>query len=119
MNGGEIFVPKIPSYRVIDVARAIAPKIKYNFIGIRPGEKIHEEMITESDSINTIEFDKYYSIIPNNQFVDKKKKKLFLKSGKKSKIGFSYNSLKNKHFLSIKQIRELIIKNLPDSKKLI
>tara|TARA_B100000686_G_C16775622_1_gene968260 strand:+ start:992 stop:2005 length:1014 start_codon:yes stop_codon:yes gene_type:complete len=119
MHGGEIFVPKIPSYRVIDVAKAIAPKIKCNIIGIRPGEKIHEEMITESDSINTIEFDKYYSIIPNNQFVDEKKKKLFLKSGKKCKIGFSYNSLKNKHYLSVKQIRKLIIKNLPDSKKLI
>ena len=73
----------------------------------------------ESDSINTIEFDKYYSIIPNNQFVDEKKKKLFLKSGKKCKIGFSYNSLSNKNYLSVKQIRDLIIKNVPGSKKVL
>jgi len=116
MHGGEIFVPKIPSYKVIDIARAIAPKAKYNFIGIRPGEKIHEEMITESDSVNTIEFDKYYSIIPSTQFLDIKKQKLFLKYGKKCKIGFSYNSLINKHYLSVKQIRELILKNIPESK---
>ena len=119
MNGGEIFVPKIPSYKVIDVARAIDPKAKIDFIGIRPGEKIHEEMITASDSINTIEFDSYYSIIPNNQFVDVKKRKLFLKSGKKCKIGFSYNSLSNKNYLSIKQLRNLIIKNVPESKKIL
>ena len=119
MNGGEIFVPKIPSYKVIDVVKAIDPKAKIEFIGIRPGEKIHEEMITTSDSINTIEFDKYYSIIPNNQFVDEKKKKLFLKSGKKCKIGFSYNSLSNKNYLSVKQIRDLIIKNVPGSKKVL
>ena len=117
--GGDIFVPKIPSYKVIDVARAIDPKAKIDFIGIRPGEKIHEEMITASDSINTIEFDSYYSIIPNNQFVDVKKRKLFLKSGKKCKIGFSYNSLSNKNYLSIKQLRNLIIKNVPESKKIL
>ena len=119
MNGGEIFVPKIPSYRVIDVARAIAPKIKYNFIGIRPGEKIHEEMITVSDSINTIEFKEHYSIIPSNQFIDSKKKKLFFKRGKKCKPNFSYNSLINKNFLSVKQIRKLILKNVPISKDLL
>ena len=76
-------------------------------------------MITASDSINTIEFDSYYSIIPNNQFVDVKKRKLFLKSGKKCKIGFSYNSLSNKNYLSIKQLRNLIIKNVPESKKIL
>ena len=119
MNGGEIFVPKIPSYKIVDVVKAIDPKAKIEFIGIRPGEKIHEEMITKSDSINTVEFDKYYSIIPNNQFVVEKKKKLFLKSGKKCKIGFSYNSLTNKNYLSVKQIRDLIIKNIPGSKKIL
>ena len=119
MNGGEIFVPKIPSYKIVDVVKAIDPKAKREFIGIRPGEKIHEEMITKSDSINTVEFDKYYSIIPNNQFVDEKKKKLFLKSGKKCKIGFSYNSLTKKNYLSVKQIRDLIIKNIPGSKKIL
>ena len=119
MNGGEIFVPKIPSYKVLDVAKAIAPKAKYNFIGIRPGEKIHEEMVTESDSINTLEFKDYYSIIPNNQFINKKRKVKFLKNGKKCKIGFSYNSLVNKNFLSVKQIKKLILKHVPDSKNIL
>ncbi len=119
MIGGEIFVPKIPSYKVLDVAKAIAPNAKINFTGIRPGEKIHEEMITESDSVNTIEFNKYYSIVPNSQFIDLKKKNLFLKSGKKCKIGFSYDSFNNKKFLSIKQIKDLIIKNVPESKKVL
>ena len=119
MRGGELFVPKIPSYKVLDVAKAIAPKAKYNFIGIRPGEKIHEEMVTESDSINTLEFKDYYSIIPNNQFINKKRKVKFLKNGKKCKIGFSYNSLVNKNFLSVKQIRKLILKHVPDSKNIL
>jgi len=119
MIGGEIFVPKIPSYKVLDLAKAIAPNAKISFTGIRPGEKIHEEMITQSDSVNAIEFNKYYTIVPNNQFVDLKKKNLFLKSGKKCKIGFSYDSFKNKNYLSIKQIKNLIIKNVPESKNLL
>jgi len=119
MIGGEIFVPKIPSYKVLDLAKAIAPNAKISFTGIRPGEKIHEEMITQSDSVNAIEFNKYYTIVPNNQFVDIKKKNLFLKSGKKCKIGFSYDSFKNKNYLSIKQIKNLIIKNVPESKNLL
>jgi UDP-N-acetylglucosamine 4,6-dehydratase/5-epimerase len=119
MIGGEIFVPKIPSYKVIDVAKAIAPNAKISFTGIRPGEKIHEEMITQSDSVNAIEFNKYYTIVPNNQFVNLKKKNLFLKSGKKCKIGFSYDSFKNKNYLSIKQIKNLIIKNVPESKNIL
>ena len=119
MIGGEIFVPKIPSYKVLDLAKAIAPNAKISFTGIRPGEKIHEEMITQSDSVNAIEFNKHYTIVPNNQFVDLKKKNLFLKSGKKCKIGFSYDSFKNKNYLSIKQIKNLIIKNVPESKNLL
>jgi len=119
MIGGEIFVPKIPSYKVLDLAKAIAPNAKISFTGIRPGEKIHEEMITQSDSVNAIEFNKYYTIVPNNQFIDLKKKNLFLKSGKKCKIGFSYDSFKNKNYLSIKQIKNLIIKNVPESKNLL
>src|SRR6266581_745323 len=76
MWGGEIFIPKIPSYRILDVADAIAPDCKKEVIGIRPGEKLHEEMITTTDAINTIEFEKYFVILPSiplwdvNQFIE-------------------------------------------------
>ena len=65
MWGGDLFVPKIPSYRILDVAKSIAPNCDLNIIGIRPGEKLHEEMITETDSLNTVEFDNYYVILPS------------------------------------------------------
>ena len=65
MWGGELFVPKIPSYKILDLAKAIAPKAKYEKVGVRPGEKLHEEMVTMTDAINTIEFDKYYVILPS------------------------------------------------------
>ena len=68
MIGGELFVPKIPSYRILDVVKAIAPKAKIKIVGIRPGEKIHEEMITKSDSLNTFEFKKYFVILPNSDY---------------------------------------------------
>ena len=63
--GGEVFVPKIPSYNIMELAKAISPKAKKPIIGIRPGEKLHEEMITESDSFNTIELNDYYVIMPS------------------------------------------------------
>jgi len=63
--GGEIFVPKIPSYKIMDVAMAIAPSAKTEITGIRPGEKLHEEMITETDALNTIDIGKYYAILPS------------------------------------------------------
>jgi len=87
--GGEIFVPKIPSYKIKTVAKAIAPKSKLIDIGIRPGEKLHEEMITESDSYNTIEFNKYYAILPSDV-----NKENYLKhfNGKEVEKGFKYNS---------------------------
>ncbi|MBI4741909.1 MAG: UDP-N-acetylglucosamine 4,6-dehydratase (inverting) [Betaproteobacteria bacterium] len=66
MWGGELFVPKIPSYRILDVAKAIAPECRIEVVGIRPGEKLHEEMITDTDSLNTLEFDGYYVILPSN-----------------------------------------------------
>ena len=65
MWGGELFVPKIPSYKIIDVAKAFAPNCKIKFLGLRPGEKIHEEMITSSDSFNTLEYKDYYVILPS------------------------------------------------------
>ena len=64
MWGGELFVPKIPSYKIMDVAGAIAPECEYKIVGIRPGEKLHEEMITETDSLNSVEFEKYFVILP-------------------------------------------------------
>jgi len=105
--GGEIFVPKIPSYKIIDVAEAIAPGCEIKEIGIRPGEKLHEEMITESDSYNTIEFDKYYAILP----IDSKKQKYLTHfNAKKVKKGFKYNSGTNDSWVTIEDMRELIKK---------
>jgi len=104
--GGEILVPKIPSYRIETVAHAIAPKAKLEYVGIRPGEKLHEEMITVSDSINTIDLGKYFAILPME---DKKPKYLDFYSGSVSvPAGFSYNSGKNDKWVNEDQLRELI-----------
>lgn len=108
MCGGELFVPKIPSYNIIDMAKAIDPNCTLKFIGIRPGEKIHEEMITESDSFNTFDVGDFYIIaspILMNE-VENHYKKLKIKI-KKVQEGFKYNSGENSHFLSIKEIRDL------------
>ncbi len=102
MKGGETYVPKIPSYRILDLARSIAPKAKYKFVGIRPGEKIHEEMITKSDSLNTIEYKNYYVILPPN---NKNFKKLYPKLIKKE---FSYSSESNKKFMNAKELKKLV-----------
>jgi len=110
MWGGEIFIPKIPSYRILDVAKAIAPEAKYKLVGIRPGEKLHEEMITVSDSINTIEFSDYYAIVPSirkwnkNKFMNESNHQ----TGTPCPEGFSYNSGTNEHFLTIEEIRQII-----------
>jgi UDP-N-acetylglucosamine 4,6-dehydratase (inverting) len=105
--GGEIFVPKIPSYKIETIAKAIAPNAKLIDVGIRPGEKLHEEMITESDSYNTIEFEKYYAILPSNSV---KEKYLTHFNAWEVPRGFKYNSGTNTKWLSIDQIRELIVK---------
>lgn len=105
--GGEIFVPKIPSYRILDVAEAIAPSCKHEIIGIRPGEKLHEEMITEMDSFNTLELDKYYVIAPSVPLWshDDYCKKFH---GKKVAQGFKYNSGTNPDFMTVEEIRSSI-----------
>ena len=105
--GGEIFVPKIPSYRILDVAKAINPSAKLNIIGVRPGEKIHEDLITSSESYNTISIGKYYIILANTNhpFIKKYKKRFSIKFVKN---GFNYNSGSNKDFLSVKQLKDLI-----------
>lgn len=103
--GGEIFVPKIPSYKIETVAIAIAPNAKLEYIGIRPGEKLHEEMITESDSYNTIEFDKYYAILPSGVNFDKY---LNHYGGKMVELGFKYNSGTNVDWETVETMREKI-----------
>jgi len=103
--GSEIFVPKIPSYKIETVAKAIAPYAILNDIGIRPGEKLHEEMITESDSYNTIDFEKYYAILPSG--IDKEIYKNHF-NAKEVPLGFKYNSGENKEWVSIDELRELI-----------
>ncbi|MCB9062390.1 MAG: UDP-N-acetylglucosamine 4,6-dehydratase (inverting) [Halobacteriovoraceae bacterium] len=105
--GGEIFVPKIPSYRILDVAKAVNPNAKISYIGIRPGEKIHEEMITPMDSLSTLEFEKYYVITPSTHIWNLDEYTDHFK-GKKVKDGFSYNSGDNDHWLNVEQIRNLI-----------
>ena len=105
--GGELFVPKIPSYKITDVAEAIAPGCKQDIVGIRPGEKVHEEMITSSDSFSTYDLGKYYVILPQTTNWDLND---FIKTFKAEKVkqGFYYNSGENAEWLSVQDIRELI-----------
>jgi len=107
MWGGEIFVPKIPSYRIVDVAEAVAPECKLDEIGIRPGEKLHEEMITETDALNSLEFDDYYAILPSMQFLDVDAL-IRTFNGKACADGFRYCSGTNSQWLSVGQLRQLI-----------
>jgi UDP-N-acetylglucosamine 4,6-dehydratase/5-epimerase len=109
--GSEIFVPKIPSYRIMDLVKAIDNKCKIKMTGRRPGEKIHEEMITVDDSYNTIENAKYYIILPSLNDVKIKKYLKFYKAKKIDNV-FSYNSESNKKFLKIEEIKKLIKKNI-------
>ena len=113
MDGGEIFVPKIPSYRIMDLKNAIAPNASTDIIGIRPGEKLHEEMITVSDSLNTIDCSDYYVILPSTLFLTKN---IYEKHNniiaKKCDYGFSYNSENNNVFLSVDEIKKMIKENL-------
>ena len=104
--GGELFVPKLPSYNIMDIVKAIAPNSDYNVCGIRPGEKIHEEMITSSDSRNTLDCGKFFVVVPIEKYL-KKYLELF-PSYKKVPFGFNYSSGNNNHFLTIQEIRELI-----------
>lgn len=107
MWGGEIFVPKIPSYRILDVAEAIAPGCHKRVIGIRPGEKLHEELITETDALNSIEFKDYFVILPSIEFWDIEKFKDTF-GGECCPNGFKYNSGTNTEWLTVEQIREQI-----------
>ncbi len=105
--GGEIFIPKIPSYRILDIAEAIGPNCEKRVVGIRPGEKIHEEMITPSDSFYTYDLGEYYTILPAthkwdlNEFIDHFK-------ATKVPLGFKYNSGENEDWETVESLRELI-----------
>lgn len=109
--GGEILVPKIPSYRITDLAEAACPECEVRVVGIRPGEKIHEEMITSSDSINTVDLGPYYAILPSTadylaaDFLEKR-------GGTPVEPGFCYNSGTNPDFLSVEELRGLIRKHV-------
>ena len=110
--GGEIFIPKIPSYRITDVATAIGPECKQEIVGVRPGEKIHEEMITAADSINTVELDNYYVICPTNVFFWKKDELAKAFNGKPVATGFSYNSGENTEWLTVEDLRQQIVEHV-------
>eukprot|EP01029_Cantina_marsupialis_P016680 TRINITY_DN37252_c0_g1_i1.p1 TRINITY_DN37252_c0_g1~~TRINITY_DN37252_c0_g1_i1.p1 ORF type:complete len:148 (-),score=29.05 TRINITY_DN37252_c0_g1_i1:44-460(-) len=105
--GGEVFVPKIPSYKITDVAEAIAPECEQKIVGVRPGEKLHEEMITTSDSLNTYDLGKYYAILPQQpvfnigDFIEKF-------DAQKVEEGFSYNSGDNTEWETVETLRGLV-----------
>jgi UDP-N-acetylglucosamine 4,6-dehydratase len=105
--GGEIFVPKIPSYKITDVAQAVGPDCKHDVVGIRPGEKVHEEMITSSDSFYTYDLGKYYAILPSthrwalDEFIEEFNAVLVPQ-------GFAYNSFNNTEWETVESIRQLI-----------
>lgn len=109
MWGGELFVPKIPSYHIADIARAIAPECRLESVGIRPGEKLHEEMITDTDALNTVEFDDYYVILPSTPLWDVADfcARSSAKPGARVPFGFRYNSGDNPVFLSVDELRTL------------
>ena len=106
--GGELFVPKIPSYKIMDVAKAIAPGVPTKVVGIRPGEKLHEEMITETDSLNTVDLGKYYAILPTVS--DRLTKEDYIKHHKAVDVepGFKYNSETNEEWETIESLQEKI-----------
>ena len=112
--GGELFVPKIPSYRISDVAEAVGPSCEKLVVGIRPGEKIHEEMITASDSFTTIDLGAYYAILPGDGRLQKRYEKAGV-SSTPVPHNFSYNSGSNPDFLSVEQLRVLIREHVEPS----
>jgi len=113
-QGGEIFVPRIPSYRITDVAEAVCPNCKKVIVGVRPGEKIHEELITASDSYTTVNLGSYFAILPTQgrsnvtSYVSKTNADLVT-------LGFSYNSGNNEHFLTVPELRHLIRKHIDNT----
>ena len=113
MYGGEIIVPKLPSYNIMELAKAIAPNCKHEITGIRPGEKIHEDMIVKNDALNTLEFDNHFIVHPNTSYWNTLRNQLIeQKIAKAAPKDFSYNSGTNNHWLSADELRLLINKHL-------
>lgn len=109
MHGGEVFVPKIPSYNIIDVANAILPNAEIKVTGIRPGEKLHELMIPEDEARHTLEFDDYFVIKPDFPWWSQDRTdSLQRDGGKQCPDGFSYRSDTNKQWLSVEDLQKMI-----------
>lgn len=108
--GGEIFIPKIPSYKIVDVATAIAPNAKLEDVGIRPGEKLHEEMITATDALNTIDLGNFYAILPSVSFAHSNEDYIKHHNAVLVPFGFHYSSDINTEWETVETIREKIIK---------
>jgi len=104
MKGGEIFVPKIPSMNIMDLAKAIAPECEIDLIGIRPGEKLHEAMIMEDDARHTVEYDTYYTILPELSWWEKENNS----EGKSLPDGFAYTSDNNTEWLTVEELKQLV-----------
>lgn len=104
-NGGETFISKIPSFKITDLAKAMCPDCKLVEIGIRPGEKLHEIMVTTEDSMNTYEYDKHFIVYPQVKFTDRQ---MITPTGKRVPDGFSYSSDNNTEWLSVEDIKEIL-----------
>lgn len=109
--GGELFVPKIPSYKIMDVAKAVAPNCEHKISGIRPGEKVHEEMITSSDSFTTYDLGKYYVILPQRPIFNLEE---YIKHFKAKLVtpGFHYTSENNTEWETVESLRKLIVEHI-------
>ena len=115
--GGEIFVPKIPSYKIMDIAEAIAPECTTNVVGIRPGEKLHEEMITDTDSLYTIDLGRYYAILPSVSYTYGEQDYLNHYKASKVPFGFRYNSGTNDAWETVDSLRKLIVEHVDSNFK--
>ncbi len=115
--GGEIFIPKIPSYKILDIAEAVAPECKTCDVGIRPGEKLHEEMITDTDSLNTIDLGPYYAILPSVSYIYTEADYMAHHKAEKVPFGFKYNSGTNTEWETVEGLRQLIVEHVDPSFK--
>jgi UDP-N-acetylglucosamine 4,6-dehydratase/5-epimerase len=110
--GGEIFVAKIPSYKILDMAKAIAPTCQLKDVGIRPGEKLHEEMITDTDALNTIDLGDYYAILPSVSYSYSEDDYKDHHKANKVPFGFKYNSGTNSEWETVESLRALIVAHI-------
>jgi len=113
MQGGEIFIPKIPSMKLVDLFDALVPGIPRDVIGVRPGEKLHEMLLSEEEAKRAVELDKYFVVLPESReiFEIEDRFKNFLATGRKLPAGFSYTSQNNQAWLSIKDLEKIIVEN--------